>query len=151
MSWKLSEVLALLSVVIWISCVDPAATFQLLHLRSNSVWKVSLAWNRNESNSRARPANCCFGEQCQVPRPWLRCCGYLKKTYVSTRVQKVMKHQDDGCSAHYSSVARNKSHKEFQANALERTRSILIRAIGSVRLSSSGSLGTWELRLHAEK
>ncbi|KAK1120402.1 hypothetical protein K0M31_012383 [Melipona bicolor] len=42
-------------------------------------------------------------------------------------------------SAHYSSVARNKSHKEFQANALERTRSILYER--SARgLSSSGSL-----------
>lgn len=49
---------------------------------------------------------------------------------LSLGVQKVMKHQDDGCSAHYSSVARNKSHKEFRKCAGTDTE-YLVRAIGS--------------------
>lgn len=39
--------------------------------------------------------------------------GYRDLKNLPLHIQKVMKHQDDGCSAHYSLVARKNSHKEF--------------------------------------
>lgn len=38
---------------------------------------------------------------------------YCNLKNLAVYVQKVMKHQDDGCSAHYSLLGRKKSHKEF--------------------------------------